>query len=321
LSQLLCLPHFVEYAKADISKPRSRTNVTLQLKALGRRVAHIAAILGHPEALFCNVTWFQQLYRHHASSEDYPFYRAALLALLRPMADNYPDTRVFANMIALELLPHGDFNQAQRLCLSGLERPTRPREYERILISAGRLLTDPTDAMKAFKLAVRLLMQHIHAPDPDPFPFATRQRLLYKIRSLEDLAKVLYERAESFHTDDVRVALKLRAEVLGMRRGLKAQMVSLGLQPGEEKNRLCTAKTLDDILYQLVDPEAVLHEEAMIKSGFPEDSEMIVEEMTSEQDDMGRWLVDPEAMLNEEMIKTDVLDDSGLVSEETMSAG
>jgi hypothetical protein len=198
------------------------------------------------------------------------------------MADNYPDTRVYANMIALELLPGGDLHRAQRLCLAGLERPTRPREYERILISAGRILTDPADAMKALKLAVRLLMQDIQKPDPDPFPFATRKSWLYKIRSLEDLAKVLYERAKSFHDDDGRAALKLRSEVLGMRRDLKAQMGSLGLQPGEEENRLYTAKTLDDILYQLVDPEAVLHEKKMMKSQVPLNSELMLQEMMSE---------------------------------------
>jgi hypothetical protein len=48
---------------------------------------------------------------------------------------------------------------------------------------------------------------------------------------------------------------------------MKRQLRESGVQPGDEDYKLFTQTSIDDIMYQLLDPEAVLEEEGMMKRG------------------------------------------------------
>lgn len=238
-----------------------------QLKTLGRRIAHICAIYGHPEATFLNVQLFHRLYRHNAKNPNYHFYKTELLDILKSFAGTYPDSRAYSHMIQLETRPGGNLENARQYCILGLERPTRPRGYEVALIHAGQLLLDHTEAMKAFQLAMQLLSQPILSSDPIvSFPFATRQRLLYKYQSLDILAEALCERAKStINVDDARMLNQFRLETLILRRALRPQLIASGAGRGEEEWKYFAPKSLDEMMFQLLDPEAVLEEEEMMK--------------------------------------------------------
>ena len=211
--------------------------------------------------------YFEQIYRHRATHQNYHLYRNELLSILKSMAGAYPDTRVYSHMIALESTPGGDLEKARQYSLLGLERATRPRGYEVALIYAGRLLQDHTEAMKALQLAMELLSHPVEIPiDGDPFPFATKLRWIYKYQTLETVATVFYERAQRMlNPSDARSLLKIRNEVLKFRRSLKSHLFALGVKPGEEEFRLFTPGTIDEMMFQLLDPEAVLEEEEMMK--------------------------------------------------------
>ena len=169
-------------------------------------------------------------------------------------------------MVALESTPGGDLEQARKYSLWSLERATRPRGYELALINAGKLLLDHGEAMKALSLAAELLMQPVRLPyEADPFPFATRQRLLYNYQALETVAQALYESTRELHNDGAKEVMRRRNEVLKFRYSMKQQLRELGVQPGDEDHKLFTQKSIDEIMYQLLDPEAVLEEEAMMK--------------------------------------------------------
>jgi hypothetical protein len=170
-------------------------------------------------------------------------------------------------MIILESTPGGDLEKARQYSLLGLERATRPRGYEVALVHAGRLLQDHTEAIKALQLAMELLSHPVQIPvDGDPFPFATKLRWVYKYQTLETVAAVFYERAQRMsNPGDARSLLKIRNEVLNFRRSLKSHLFALGMKPGEEELRLFAPGTIDEIMFQLLDPEAVLEEEEMMK--------------------------------------------------------
>ena len=182
------------------------------------------------------------------------------------MAGAYPDTRVYSHMIALELTPGGDLDKARHYCVLGLERATRPRGYEIALIYAGKLLQDHNEAMKALQLAMELLYHPIQTPKAgDPFPFATRLRWVYKYQTLESVAEVLYERARGMsNPGDAKECLKIRNEVLKYRRSLRPHLLAMGVKSGEEEFRLYMPGTIDEMMFQLLDPEAVLEEEEMM---------------------------------------------------------
>ena len=183
------------------------------------------------------------------------------------MAGAYPDTRVYSHLVALELTPGGSLEKARQYTVLGLERATRPRGYETALIYAGKLLQDHTEAMKALQLALELLSQPLQkAPEADRFPFATRLRWIYKYQMLKSVADVFYERAQRMSDSaDARGLLKVRNEVMKSRRSLKMHLQMLGVKPGEEGFKLFTPGTIDEIMFQLLDPEAVLEEEEMMK--------------------------------------------------------
>ena len=169
-------------------------------------------------------------------------------------------------MAALQSTPGGNLEQARKYTLMGLERATRPRGYEVALINAGKLLPDHGEAMKALSMATELLMEPVCLPcEKDPFPFATRQRLLYNYRTLETVGQALLEKTKTLQAEDSKEAMRKRTEVLKFRYSMKAQLRVLGVQPGDEEHKLFTPKSIDDIMYQLLDPEAVLEEEVMMK--------------------------------------------------------
>ena len=251
------------YNHLAASKSSLVNDIPRHLKLLGRRLSQICSIYGHPESTFLNVQFFSRLNRAHAQHPNYHLYRKELLDILHSFAAVYPDTRAYTYMIALECTPGGSIEKARQYVVLSLERATRPRGYEVALISAGKLLLDHADALKALRLAIELLMQPV--PAEDVFLFASRLRLLYKVQTLEWVADVLRERASSL-TDsaDARELLRMRDEVLLFRRGLKSRLRELGVRP-EEEDYLFAETTMDEIMYQLIDPEAVLEEEEMMK--------------------------------------------------------
>ena len=169
-------------------------------------------------------------------------------------------------MVALQCLPGGDLEQARKYSLRSLERATRPRGYELALIHAGKLLLDHGEALKALSLASEILMQLARvSSDADPFPFATRQRMLYNYRTLGTVAQVLYVRTKDLPNEDAREVMKRRNEILKFRYSMKPQLHALGVQPGDEDYKLFSQTSVDEIMYQLLDPEAVLEEAAIMK--------------------------------------------------------
>ena len=168
-------------------------------------------------------------------------------------------------MIALECTPGGDLEKARQYAILSLERSTRPRAYEVALISAGRLLQDHPEAMKALQLAIQLLMRPVPSSDPELFPFATKLRWIYKFQTLDWAAEVLNDRAGSMiNSADARELGRMRNEVLLYRRSLKPRLLALGVKPGEEGYKFADG-TMDEIMFQLLDPEAVLEEEEMMR--------------------------------------------------------
>jgi len=169
-------------------------------------------------------------------------------------------------MVALECTPGGNLEKARKYSLLSLERATRPRGYELALVNAGKLLVDHGEALKALNLASEMLMQPVRlTSDADPFPFATRQRMLYNYQTLGMVGQVLYERAKELQSEDAREVMKRRNEVLKFRYSMKPQLRALGVQPEDEDHKLFTPTSIDEIMYQLLDPEAVLEEAAMIQ--------------------------------------------------------
>jgi hypothetical protein len=265
-SQLLCLPHFKFYADKHRWNVKYKYDVHRQLKTLGRRIAHICVIYGHPEATFLNVQLFRRLYRHQAKHPNYHHYKTELLDILKSFAGAFPDSRAYSHMITLETTPGGNLDNARQYCISGLQRPTRPRGYEIALIQAGQLLLNHKEATKAFQLALQLLAQSYSPDYGTPFPFATRLRLAYKYQTLDMLANTIYERVKTtVDSDDARMLNQIRSEALNIRRGLRPRLVAVGVGQNEEEWNYVAPKSLDEMMFQLLDPEAVLEEEEMMK--------------------------------------------------------
>jgi hypothetical protein len=186
--------------------------------------------------------------------------------MLKSFAGAYPDSRAYSHMIMLEMGPGGSLENARQYCILGLERPTRPREYEVVLVQAGQLLLDLGEAVKAFQLAMQLLAQSVSSDPVNPFPFAIRQRLAYKYRTLDLLASSVYDRAKAtVDAEDSRALNQLRSEALTIRRALRPQLVAAGAGQTEEEWNYFAPMSLDEMMFQLLDPEAVLEEEEMMK--------------------------------------------------------
>ena len=257
--QLLQLPLIIQSPDLPFTLKRN-------LHLMGRRLLLLNATLGHAESIFQNVKSFENALQSFAKMPQYHEYREETLQTLERIAGAYPDTRAYAHMISLERTPGGNLDRARQYCLLGLERPTRPKGYELTLIHTGEVLHDYTDAMKALKLAVEIIVSDVEAPTNDPFPFATRQRWIAKYMALETVARVLLSRAkEMTHSSDARDIAKFRASVLAVKKEMKDRLTGVGSFPLDEQWKLFTTRSLDDILFQLLDPEAVLEEEELMK--------------------------------------------------------
>jgi hypothetical protein len=196
----------------------------------------------------------------------FPFYRQDLAGFLEPMAPSYPDTRIYSYLVALELMEGGSRAKAKRHCLDALQRPTRPRNYEYALINAGMLFPDDGEVLNALQLAYQLMAQPVVLPgQSDQFPFATKRRLVYRYHGLERVASVLFDRAKTmFENAESRQILRLRSEVLSFRHSLQPQLFAAGVKEGDpEMTSYPRTLTLDDMMFELVDPEVVLEEERM----------------------------------------------------------
>lgn len=183
-------------------------------------------------------------------------------------------------MIALECTKGGNLDRARRYCLLGLDRPTRPKGYEMTLIYAAQVLPDYTEAMKALRLAVELLMYGIHdVPANDPFPFATIQRWVEKYTGLTKAAAVLLCKArEMTNSSEARELAKFRAAILTVKKELMNRLRSVGIEPDDAQWRVFSSRNLDDILFELLDPEAVLEEAELMRIRTPVREEMNVGE-------------------------------------------
>lgn len=224
----------------------------------------MCVVFGHPEMTMMQAQKFSKLTRSYKIPNDrYHFYREDLLELLKPMADTYPDTRIYSTMCSIELLRGGNRTKALRYALQGLERPTRPRGYELALIQAGRMLPDGDDALNAFQLAFQLLTQPFLLPgQSDRFPFATKRRLAYRLQALDNLAEALWFRAvHVVGGEGSRRFLQFRTEVLEARHSLKPECIKAGLINKNGEAIYKSAMTLDEMLFELLDPEVVLEEE------------------------------------------------------------
>jgi hypothetical protein len=240
------------------------------MKVIGRRVAHVCSVYGHPEATMLQVRVLQGISSKQQGPHQtrFPFYRRELAGLLEPVARAYPDTRIYSYLVALELMEGGSRNNAKRYTLDALQRPTRPRDYELALINAGKLVPDDGEALNALQLAYQLMAHPILLPgQTDRFPFATKRRLIYRYHNLERVASVLFDRAKAiFHSDDSNQILRLRSDVLSCRRSLKPHLLAAGVKEGDpEMTSYPRSLTLDDMMFELVDPEVVLEEEKMTK--------------------------------------------------------
>src|SRR5436305_8478569 len=168
--------------------------------------------------------------------------------MLKPMAGAYPDTRVYSSLIALESTPGGNIQKAREYVVAGLERPTRPREYETALIYAGKLLLDDNEALRALKLAMELLaVPVVDNLEGHTFPFATKLRLLYKYRSLGDVVNVLYARTYNMNSNDSRQLFKIRDDVRGFQASLGKQIMKMGVKHGEEMYTLYSPGSIDEM--------------------------------------------------------------------------
>ena len=240
------------------------------MKVIGRRISHVCTIYGHPEATMLQVRRLEGISRKQQGPHQtrFPFYRRELAQLLEPVARSYPDTRIYSYLVSLELMEGGSRNQAKIHCLDALQRPTRPRSYELALINAGMLLPDDGEALNALQLAYQLLAQPVLLPgQSDQFPFATKRRLVYRYHGLERVASLLFDRAKTMYENaDSKEILRLRSEVLTVRRSLKPHLFAAGVKEGDpEMTSYPRTLTLDDMMFELVDPEVVLEEEKVKK--------------------------------------------------------
>jgi hypothetical protein len=264
-SRILCLPYHKFDSEKGIKRKLPYENDAHQImRTIGERLAHICVVFGHPEMTMMQAQIFSKLtQRYKLPSNHYHLYREDLLDLLKPMADTYPDTRICSTLCSIELLRGGSRTKALRYALQGLERPTRPRGYEMALIQAGRLLPEADDALNAFQLALQLFNRPIVLPGQnDRFPFATKRRLAYRLQGLDHLAAALWFRAVNVvGCEGSRRFLELRTEVLDFRHSLKPECIEAGLIDKDGEAKYKSPMTLDEMLFELVDPEVVLEEE------------------------------------------------------------
>lgn len=214
--------------------------------------------------------YFQSLYFYQAKSPEYHKYRRGISDILESMVGSYPDTRASTALAALECTYGGDIEKARKYCVTGLQRATRPRGFETALIYAGKLIPDIHEAVNALQMAVDLLVAPvISAADEmgkDRFPFATKQRWIYKYQNLQLLAQVIKQRGLSQNNSTyAREMMRIREQVLLFRRDVKKKLEELGVS-GQETFKLFYPGTIDEMMFELLDPEVVLDQEEFMKN-------------------------------------------------------
>ena len=198
-------------------------------------------------------------------------YRRVLAEILESIAGRYPDTRAATTLAALECTYGGDVEKARRYCVAGLQRPTRPRSYETALIYAGKLIPDIYDAVNALQTAMDLLVSPVipvlDEMGKDKFPFATRQRWIYKYQNLQFLADVIRQRGgrQSDFTY-AREMMRIREQVLLVRRGVRKKLEELGVVSGQDDFKFFYPGTIDEMMFDLLDPEVILEQEESMRS-------------------------------------------------------
>jgi hypothetical protein len=232
---------------------------------LGRRLLLLNATFGHAESIFQNIRHFESA-KHLTEKPQYNSYRDQTITTLESLADAYPDTRPYSAMITLERTTGGNLDRARQYTLRGLERATRPRGYEMILINAGAVLPDSIEGMKALRLALELLVSGIQQVQSDPFPFATIQRWISNYLALKNVSEVIRLKARDIaNSTDARDLAKFRATVLAVKKEVKNRLQEKGVDVNVRKVGIFPSRSLDDILFQLLDPEAVVEEEELMK--------------------------------------------------------
>ena len=198
-------------------------------------------------------------------------YRRGIAEILESIAGRYPDTRAATALAALESTYGGDVEKARRYCVAGLQRPTRPRGYEMALIYAGKLIPDIYDAVNALQTAMDLLVSPVipvlDEMGKDKFPFATRQRWIYKYQNLQFLADVIRQRGgrQSDFTY-AREMMRIREQVLLVRREVRKKLEELGMVSGQDDCKFFYPGTIDEMLFELLDPEVVFEQEEFMRS-------------------------------------------------------
>ena len=139
------------------------------------------------------------------------------------------------------------------------------------LIYAGKLIPDIHDAVNALQTAMDLLVSPVipvlDETGKDKFPFATRQRWIYKYQNLQFLADVIRQRGGR-HSDFTyaREMMRIREQVLLVRREVRKKLRELGMVSGQEDVKFYPC-TIDEMLFDLLDPEVILEQkEFMSKS-------------------------------------------------------
>jgi hypothetical protein len=245
------------------------------MSSLGHRLAMLNFVYGHPESTFVNVKYFLQLHRARAMSHD--SYRHEMGDILKRLAGAYPDTRASTALAQLECSPGGNVHRAKKYCAVGLQRATRPRGYELALIYAGKLLPDITEAASALQTAMDLLVYPVipvlGERQEDRFPFASKQRWIYKYQSLKFLAEVLRERCSGASSEHAREMNRIREQVLLVRRELKKKLEGMGFRGVQEDFKFFYPTTIDEMLFELLDPEIILEQEEFMKRRQVEEAE------------------------------------------------
>jgi hypothetical protein len=151
------------------------------------------------------------------------------------------------------------------------------------LIYAGKLLPDINEAASALQAALDLLVRPVipvlGEGGEDRFPFASKQRWIYKYQSLRFLAEVLRERCSGASSEHAREMNRIREQVLLVRRKLKKKLEEMAIPGVQEDFKCFHPTTIDEILFELLDPEIILEQEEFMKRREQEEAEDAEEEM------------------------------------------
>src|SRR5271156_3443252 len=219
---------------------------------IGRRLQFIVAMSGHPEALFAEAKHHKHARKIKALPE-YTAYSRELLPMLKELAVTFPDTRPHNAVIFVEKeLEEPDISAIQAYLYMALKGEFNTRGYGEVLTDAVRFLEDHDQVMEAMKLATKFMVVPLPIEgEPDPFPFATRRRLLTRYKGLKGLITVVQKRLPEMTASEQGALSQLIIKLETYSKTMEQSLQRAGYLIGE------TWANLDDILYDLVDPETV----------------------------------------------------------------